>query len=227
MGESQFQAPLGPPYAAEFVGVEETPPRPGTDYGPGWRWRFRITAGEYANRIVSRVTNQAPTLKNNCGKMLQAVTGRPIALNEEVDLTAYVGRRYSVQMEPDSTGKGTRVGTVMVMPDSANGAPAAPASPPAAPAQQPAAPSAPPPSGQQPAPAPPQSPAAQTAPPQGRKFWHLPNGPGQQAELAVEADVQAFITAGGLDPTKVQVMLLGEHDWKSASSFGFTPRTPF
>jgi hypothetical protein len=129
MMESKFGAPLGPPYTAEFVQVEEVEAKPGTDYGPGWRWQFRITEGEHAGKLVSRTTSQEPSQKNVCGKMLMAVTGRPLAVNEEVDLAAYVGRRYLVTMEPDFTGKGTRVGTAVAYP-SANGAAAKPPPPP-------------------------------------------------------------------------------------------------
>src|SRR5262249_32919655 len=58
MGESKFGAPLGPPYAAEFVQVEEVDARPGTDYGPGWRWQSRSTEGQHKGKLVSRTTSR-------------------------------------------------------------------------------------------------------------------------------------------------------------------------
>jgi hypothetical protein len=220
MHESKFGAPVGT-YQCQFLGVEELPQtRPGPNFGPAWRWQWRILMGEHMGKIISRTTSQEPTTKNACGKMLQAVTGRAIAVNEEVDLTAYVGRQFAVQVEPDSTGKGTRVG--MVMPQSApaaNGAPAAPTPPPS---PQPAAQVA----AQQPAATPPQPPAASVAAPQGRKFWYMPCV-GEKPELGTDTDVQTFIAANGLDPAKTMVMLLGEHHWRPASEFGFTAKQPF
>jgi hypothetical protein len=204
MGESKFGAPLGPPYAAEFAQVEEVDAKPGTDYGPGWRWQFRIAEGEHAGKLVSRTTSREPSAKNACGKMLAAVTGKHLAVNEEVDLAGYVGRRYLVTMEPDFTGKGTRVGTVVAYP-AANGTAAGPL-----PAVK-----APPP------PPPPPQPKAGPA-----EFWYQPRA-GENVELGTETEIQTWIDANNLDPAKVQVMAESEGEWKPAAAFGFTAKAPF
>ena len=75
MGESKYGAPLGPPYAAEFVQVEEVEAKANTNLGPGWRWQFRIVEGEHAGNIVSRTTGREPSAKNACGKMPRRSSG--------------------------------------------------------------------------------------------------------------------------------------------------------
>ena len=206
MGESKFGAPLGPPYAAEFVQVEEVEAKANTNLGPGWRWQFRIVEGEHAGNIVSRTTGREPSAKNACGKMLQAVIGRQVAVNEEVDLAPYVGRRYLVTMEPDFTGKGTRVSTAAACP-AANGP---------APRPLPAVKKPPP---------PPPPPAAE--PEAGPSmFWYQPRK-GEAPELGTETEVQTWIDANGLDPAKVALCAEGEGEWKPAAAFGFTAKLPY
>jgi hypothetical protein len=89
MGESKFGAPQGL-YTAEFLGVDDRTAREG---------------------------DQSP--KNSCGRMLSQLTGGAIAKDQDVDIGPYVGRLYQVMVEANSTGNGTRVGTVMPL---ANGA---------------------------------------------------------------------------------------------------------
>ena len=202
MGESKFGAPLGPPYTAEFVQVEEVEAKPGTDYGPGWRWQFRIVEGEHAGKLVSRTTSREPSQKNACGKMLTAVTGRPLAVNDEVDLAGYVGKRYLVTMEPDYTGKGTRVGTVVAYPTAKGPAPATATPATAQPAPRPPA--------QTPAPPPQEGP---------RELWLLRDG---KPELRAKSEIQAFINAGNLNPAEVQVCADEKGGWRPAAEFGFT-----
>jgi hypothetical protein len=201
MSESKFGAPVGT-YLAEFVGAEPREPLAGSNYGPGLEWQFRVADGLHAGKIVSRTTAQDPTTKNSCGRMLLQLTGAAVGVGSEVDLAAYVGRRYTVLVEPNQTGQGTRVGTVL--PVQAQPARPAPRTPP-------------------PPPPPPPPPQAQAGPSQ---FWYVAV-PGGQAELVTETDLQAHIDASGLDPAKVVVCAEDEGEWKPAASFGFTSKVPF
>lgn len=79
-------------YLAKFVGVEQVE---ANQYGPGLRWVFEIVAGPQSGIKVSRMTGAAPTLKNGCGKMLMAVSGKS-TVGETVDLTQFVGKVYLI-----------------------------------------------------------------------------------------------------------------------------------
>jgi pyruvate/2-oxoglutarate dehydrogenase complex dihydrolipoamide acyltransferase (E2) component len=233
--ESEFGVPVGT-YVGEFVGCQERePPKERPGYGRGLEWRFRVTEGPFTGKLTSRTTSPLPTTRNSCGRLLAAMAGGGLSVGAEVDVDLFQGRRYVIQVEPSKFGDGTRVGTVfphaIAAAPAANGTPLAPAtapapaSPPAA--QQPPAPPAPPPSAQQPPSLPSRPPAPQAAAPTVRRFWHLPNGPGQQAELGTEQDVQNWIASTGADPVRTQVMLLGTHDWRPASEFGFKDKVQF
>jgi len=75
-------------YVAKFLGIEATEPN---QYGPGIRWQFEVVAGPHVGTKISRTTGVKPTPKNQCGKMLIAVSGKSI-MGEEIDLARYVGR---------------------------------------------------------------------------------------------------------------------------------------
>jgi hypothetical protein len=79
-------------YVAKFLGIEPTEPN---QFGEGIRWKFEVVSGPHAGARISRTTGTKPTLKNQCGKLLIAVSGKS-SLGEEIDLSAYVGRTYLI-----------------------------------------------------------------------------------------------------------------------------------
>lgn len=79
-------------YNAKFVGVEATE---ANQYGPGLRWVFEITGGSHTGTKMSRMTGAVPTLKNGCGKLLMALSGRT-TVGETIDLTQFVGKSYLI-----------------------------------------------------------------------------------------------------------------------------------
>jgi hypothetical protein len=204
MSESKFGAPVGT-YQAEFVGAEAREPLEGSGYGPGLEWQFRVVDGLHAGKIISRTTSQEPTTKNSCGRILVQLTGAAVGVGSEVDLAAYVGRRYTVLVEPNRTGQGTRVGTVLPAP---------------AEAPRPALGDAPG-RNRPPPPPPPVEPKAGPS-----MFWYQPRK-GEAPELGTETEVQTWIDANGLDPAKVALCAEGEGEWKPAAAFGFTAKLPY
>lgn len=97
-------------YLAAFVGVEDTVH---PQYGAGIRFQFKIKSGQYAERRVSRVTSPTPTLANSAGRMLAALAGRPLQVNEALDVGSFIGKDYIVTIEQALNG-GTRVGDLFL-----------------------------------------------------------------------------------------------------------------
>jgi hypothetical protein len=110
--ESQFGAPVGV-YLSKFIGTKMAD-KP-TEFGQGRVWEFEITTGPFKGRIVSRVTDTEPTIKNSCGKMILSLVGE-LPADREIDVAPCVGRAYQVVIEPSRSGKGTRVGSVLPPP---------------------------------------------------------------------------------------------------------------
>jgi hypothetical protein len=118
MGASRFGAPVGV-YKAAFNGMKQnTHP----EFGPGVEWSFTIQEGEYAGQQISRTTAAAASPGNSAGRMVAAMTGRPLAQGEKVDFAAMKGKMFSVVVER-GTGAGTRVATATPIADSAPPAP--------------------------------------------------------------------------------------------------------
>ena len=228
-GSEKYGAPAGL-YRAKFLGAKaDTHP----EYGAGLKWEFEITEGPSAGKVVSRTTSPVPTSKNACGKMLQMLTGGVAALNQEFDLDRFVGQLFQVMVEANSTGNGTRVGSVMPLAGAAAPPPQQPAAAPAAagrPAPPPARPPAPP-------PAPPTTqPAAATAPPAAPSaapaeewFWvQMPGADGPQRRNREWLQSAVDAAEGGEEGGAIRVMSGdGAGGWKSAADFGVTPTIPF
>ncbi len=212
-GSEKYGAPPGL-YRTKFLGAKaDTHP----EYGAGLKWEFEVTEGPMAGKIVGRTTSPAPTLKNGCGKMLQMLTGGTAALHQEFDLDQYVGREFQVMVETNSTGTGTRVGSVMPMTGDA------PASAPAGP-----------PPARRPAPAVAgrrrggDDPAAQSARLAARYWIEPPDGQvqevtGQQLQLRLNA----CRTQAEVDEIGVMDYAQTCHGWRTPGHFGFKPEIPF
>jgi hypothetical protein len=109
--------PTGVPagaYPGEFVGAEPTPPNEEKGYPAGIKWTWKITSGEFAGRLASRITGARPSAKNACGKILNALVGKTVGEGESIKLTDYVGRKYTLIVQAAENG-GTRVETVALV----------------------------------------------------------------------------------------------------------------
>jgi hypothetical protein len=210
MQESQYGAPVGN-YLAEFLVAEERKPLAGSNFGPGLEFKFKIVEGPYAGRIISRTTALKPTLKNSCGRMLTQLAGGSVSAGTELDDRGFVGRRYQVMVEPNFTGNGTRVGTVMpVMPPSGRSA-AAPAVP------GPATLLSPP------------LPLRQSADPvlhPAAKFWAV-LGEDDDPILADARTIQDFIATNHLEPGDFLVHPEHGSAWEPADKHGFRATVPW
>jgi hypothetical protein len=98
-------------YTGEFTGAEPTPPNQEKGYPAGLKWSWKITSGEHAGRVATRITGAKPSPKNGCGKILNALMGKTLVEGETVNLDDYVGRRYTMIVSAGEGG-GTRVETV-------------------------------------------------------------------------------------------------------------------
>jgi hypothetical protein len=128
--ESQYGAPAGV-YPVTFLGVDamrdDGKPRIGRDgkpMAPGIEWRFSITTGPYAGRLVTRITSTTPTARNACGALLDGILGRPAAFGETADIAAFIGKPYRVVVGPSQTNP-QRTQVVQVLPSDVTQAPPA------------------------------------------------------------------------------------------------------
>lgn len=96
-------------YMAKFAGVEMTNH---IEYGKGLRFTFEIMEGPCAGMKASRVTSAVPTPKNNAGRMLSDLTGKPLKPQDEVDVNQYLGGAYRITVE-ETNGGASRVRNVM------------------------------------------------------------------------------------------------------------------
>jgi hypothetical protein len=108
--KSRYGAPEGV-YRAKFLGIKENSH---PEFGPGYEWRFEVTHGPHAGQMVSRTTPAQPTAKNACGRMVKGLLGGKVDTDAEIDVDVCIGKEYTVTIEENSTGTGTRVGSVMV-----------------------------------------------------------------------------------------------------------------
>ncbi len=100
-------------YRATFAGVEDTEPH--AEYGRGVRFKFKVVGGEHdgAEATVICGVEKPPTPKNRLGRVLGGLAGDPVQPGQTVDVAAFVGKTYLVQVEDAPSGTGTRVGTIM------------------------------------------------------------------------------------------------------------------
>jgi hypothetical protein len=121
ISEGKFGVPVGH-YQTRFLGAHPRVPQPGQQpllgrdgqpMPPGLEWQFEVLGGEYAGKVTSRTTGQDASPKNACGRMLADITGQPVWVGVEIDITPYVGRPYQVRVGQNPNSDGTRVETVM------------------------------------------------------------------------------------------------------------------
>ncbi len=89
-----------------FKGLEETDHQ---EFGEGYRWLFEKISGTDAGVEASAATKREATMKNKAGRFLAALAG--VAPSEELDLDPgdFIGNEYSVMVESNADGSGTRI----------------------------------------------------------------------------------------------------------------------
>lgn len=96
-------------YTGIFRGYEHVDAT--ADMGPGVRWRWEVSGGAHAGRIVNRITGLKPNPKNACGKILAGLAGKALSEGESVDIDSYIGKLYTIMIVAGPSG-GTRVEAV-------------------------------------------------------------------------------------------------------------------
>lgn len=96
-------------YYADFVGVKEVT----NDYGAGLQWEWRVAA---TGQAITRITQDKPTPKNACGRILAGLTGSALAIGGEIDLDRFIGKRYIVIVAQTKENGSSRVESVSPMP---------------------------------------------------------------------------------------------------------------
>jgi hypothetical protein len=102
-------------YYGEFVGVEKVENRFQPDKG-ALRWDWKVTQGEFTGKIMSRTTGDKPGPDNACGRILIGLLGRTPTANENVNIKAFVGRKYLCQVAKAKDSTTTRVESVTLLP---------------------------------------------------------------------------------------------------------------
>jgi len=109
----EVKAGGGPPagfYRAKFLAVEPTEHE---EYGQSVKVVFEVSDGEHKGEQATRTTSASPTPKNAAGRMLAGITGLSLTPGAKIDLAAFVGKEYLLQVEATADGAGTRIATVM------------------------------------------------------------------------------------------------------------------
>jgi hypothetical protein len=223
MGQAQFGVPIGTPATkGKFLGTEVSEPKPGSTYGPGREWRFELTEGPFAGRVVSRTTAFDPTLRNSCGKLFTALIGGNVPIGTEVNIDDFIGHRYLIMFEPNSVGTAARVASVskiandgqpVVAPANLNGTAATPTTP--------TTPAAPPPRPNRRA----NTPATLNP---AEQFWScLTDADNEEPVLRDRKTLQDFIAANHINPSEFTVCPADGSGWEPASKFNFSDVVPW
>ena len=98
-------------YRAKFVGVEPTEHE---EFGAGLKWIWKVSTGDKAGEVASRITTPSPTLKNACGRMISGITGQSLTAGSKVNLDEFVGKEFLLQVGSTPSGS-SRVESVISM----------------------------------------------------------------------------------------------------------------
>jgi hypothetical protein len=199
-------------HVAKFLGVsdlpEANPPRMGNDgkpMGPAMAWEFEIVQGPDAGKVAGRITGKSPTAKNMAGRFLAAVTGQYLKPGVSIDLTPFVGRLYTITVEPN--GQKTRLAEVPAPTPYHGGQPASSPAPSAG---------GPPPRRNAPSPAKPAT---------GPAFYFLDTNPDADPVKVPTAELRTHLATHKLDGRSVLACPDGGSEWKALAdhdvSFAF------
>ena len=208
----EFGVPEGS-YVGRFVGVverEADPKRLGQDgrpFPPGLEWQFEIATGEHQGKTVSTITSQQPTAKNSCGRMITQMSGGSVRMLKgvEFDPDRYRGQQFNLIVEANSTGNGTKVGSVMPLQGSPAPAPPAPLG--------------------RVAPVPPPRPGMNAVSSPVEPFLWVAFGTEEAVQMTRTA-LQAKVSEQKLDTRDISVCSDGKN-WITATQFGIKDDVPF
>jgi hypothetical protein len=99
-------------YVAKLVGAEQ---KSGFNGKPGLLWQFEVVSGPFAKSKAAGMTDLEPTAANKTGRFLAGITGKPLVVEQEIDLQAFVGKTYLIGVEMTDKG-GSKVVSVSAPP---------------------------------------------------------------------------------------------------------------
>lgn len=103
----------GPPpglYTAAFAEFKQTTSE---QYGAGLCLTFTVDSGEHSGVKVGRTGKPTPTPQNVMGKLLAGLLGRQMKPGEAINLSDFVGKRYTIVVAQSPSGKSTRVESIL------------------------------------------------------------------------------------------------------------------
>jgi hypothetical protein len=118
--KSQFDVPPGT-YNAEFLGYDDLPPAKdgkarvddkGKPLGPAIVWSYLILDGPERGKRAERITTKMATAENACTAMASAVAGRPLDVDDSIDVGAFVGNVYKLRVAQKKRGQGYHVSEI-------------------------------------------------------------------------------------------------------------------
>lgn len=107
-----FSPPAGK-YFTALIAIEETP---GQFDRVAWRWSFAVTEGQHVNKVAERLTGTDLKAGTKLVEHVEALLGRELADDEEVDFLAFVGRKFEVVIIPAGTD-GVRISAIAPIRD--------------------------------------------------------------------------------------------------------------
>jgi hypothetical protein len=136
---------------------------------------------------------------------LSGLAGGAIVANQEFDVARLVGTVYLIVVEPNHTGSGTRVGSIMPDPGARQPAPVNGAVRPVAPPRPPSAPARP-----------------------EEKFWVVTSADeGVEPVAMTRPELAKWMADNGYGAEYVQVCRDGTQDWRTAAAFNFPESIPW
>ena len=92
----------GPPLGSHDCVFKECVPSTHDVWGDGLMWVMeRVSDGHQ----IIRTTKPEATPRNICGKFIAMLSGKPLEIGADFDPEAFVGKRYTCEVEPDDEGK--------------------------------------------------------------------------------------------------------------------------
>jgi hypothetical protein len=78
-----------------------------TEYGPGYRWVFRVKDGPHAGCVFERTTGQQMIGGTALGDLMDAMYGRTLAEGDDVDpLAHFLGKEFELVAKPGKNSGG-------------------------------------------------------------------------------------------------------------------------
>lgn len=90
--------------AAQFIGVKpfnnpNATDRDGNPMGPALLWEFVVLHGPDMGKKIGKITPTYPTDRNNCGRMIQGVSDRPLDEKHPFDSNHHHGDYYLIMIK--------------------------------------------------------------------------------------------------------------------------------